>query len=98
MASTGPRSDADCQLTIDGLEELIDRGSDRRPSRRGDAHRGPKGARVGDVVVAEGSRWTVDGLDLARHEAICQLIGGSGALRRFRARHILKVERAKGMP
>jgi hypothetical protein len=59
------------------------------------AGRGPRGAQIGDTVIAEGSRWTVEGLDLARREAICRLIGGSRAVRRFRARHILKVERAK---
>jgi len=57
------------------------------------AKRGPRGARVGDVVVAEGSRWRVEGLDLERREAICRLLGGSRAQRRFRARRILKVER-----
>lgn len=57
--------------------------------------RGPKGARVGDVVLAEGTRWRVEALDLSRREAICQLIGGSRALRRFRARRILKVERVR---
>jgi hypothetical protein len=55
--------------------------------------RGPRGARTGDVIIAEGSRWLVAGLDLERREAICRLIGGSGALRRFRARAIRKVER-----
>ncbi|PZS15175.1 MAG: hypothetical protein DLM64_00300 [Solirubrobacterales bacterium] len=58
------------------------------------ARRGPRGARVGDVVVAEGSRWRVEGLDLERREAICRLLGGSCACRRFRARRIFKVERA----
>jgi hypothetical protein len=60
----------------------------------GAARRGPRGAKVGDVVVAEGSRWVVEGLDLDRREAICRLIGGSRAHRRFRARRILKVERS----
>jgi hypothetical protein len=55
--------------------------------------RGPRGARVGDVVIAEGSRWRVEALDLERREAICRLIGGSRAQRRFRARRILKVVR-----
>lgn len=58
-----------------------------------DVRRGPRGARVGDVVIAEGSRWRVEGLDLVRREAICRLIGGSRAQRRFRAHRILKVER-----
>lgn len=57
--------------------------------------RGPRGARIGDVVIAEGSRWQVEGLDLERREAICRLIGGSRAQRRFRARRILKVERGE---
>ena len=58
------------------------------------ARRGPRGARVGDIVIAEGSRWLVRGLDLERREAICQLVGGSCVHRRFRAPRILKVERA----
>jgi hypothetical protein len=62
------------------------------------ATRGPRGAQIGDTVIAEGSRWTVVGLDLARREAICRLIGGSGAVRRYRARGILKVERGKVAP
>jgi hypothetical protein len=59
----------------------------------GDPIYGPKRARVGDIVIAEGSRWLVEGIDAARHEAICRLVGGSGVLRRFRARRILRVER-----
>jgi len=55
------------------------------------SRRGPRGARVGDVVIAEGSRWTVVGVDPERHEALCRLDGGSGALRRFRARRISRV-------
>jgi hypothetical protein len=55
--------------------------------------RGPKGAGIGDIVLAEGSRWRVEGLDLQRREAICRLLGGSRAQRRFRARRILKVQR-----
>jgi hypothetical protein len=54
---------------------------------------GPKRARVGDMVIAEGSRWLVVGIDAARHEAIRRLVGGSRVLRRFRARRILWVER-----
>ncbi|MGH2869033.1 MAG: hypothetical protein ACRDNK_15925 [Solirubrobacteraceae bacterium] len=57
--------------------------------------RGPKGARIGDVVIAEGSRWRVEGLDPERREAICRLISGSGAYRRFRANRIAKVERTR---
>lgn len=60
------------------------------------AKRGPKGARIGSRVVAEGSRWLVVGLDLDRREAICRLIGGSGVLHRFTARKILLVEREVG--
>ena len=56
--------------------------------------RGPMGARVGDVIVAEGSRWVVEALDVDRSEAICRLTAGSCVLRRFRARRILRVERA----
>jgi hypothetical protein len=55
--------------------------------------RGPKGARVGDVVTVERSRWRVEALDSQRREAVCRLIGGSGVIRRFRARRIVKVER-----
>jgi hypothetical protein len=54
---------------------------------------GPRGTRVGYIVTAEGSRWRVEGIDLDRREAICRLLVGSHALRRFRARRILKVER-----
>jgi hypothetical protein len=56
--------------------------------------RGPRGARVGDTVIAEGSRWLMEPLALERREAICRLLGGSGALRRFRARRIVAVEKA----
>lgn len=59
------------------------------------APRGPKGARVGDVVQAEGSRWQVQSLDLERREAVCRLLAGSHALRRFRARQIERVERTR---
>lgn len=62
-----------------------------RPSKS--YERGPRGARIGDVITAEGSRWLVEALDQDRHEAICRLINGSGVLRRFRARRILNVER-----
>jgi len=55
---------------------------------------GPKGARVGDVVIAERSRWEVIALDPAHREAVCRLIAGSHALRRFRARRIEGIERA----
>jgi len=57
--------------------------------------RGPKGARVGDVVLAERYRWRVIDLDADRHEAICELLAGSHSLRRFRARRIEHVERAR---
>jgi hypothetical protein len=62
------------------------------------ALRGPRGACVGDVVIAEKSRWLVEGLDPSRREAICRLIGGSGVIRRFRARRIVKVERQAPRP
>lgn len=58
-----------------------------------DGARGPRGTRIGDFVIAERSRWLVEGLDPSRREAICRLIGGSGVTRRFRARRIAKVER-----
>lgn len=61
----------------------------RRP-----AVRGPRGAAPGDVVVAEGSRWTVEAIDLASRQAVCRLIGGSQSVRRFRARRIVAVEKA----
>jgi hypothetical protein len=61
--------------------------------RANSARRGPKGARIGDVVIAEGSRWRVVGIDPGRREAVCQLERGSGVLRRFRARRILRVVR-----
>lgn len=59
------------------------------------ASRGPRGARVGDVVVAQGSRWRVEALDTDRREAVCRLLGGSRVLHRFRARQILHVERSR---
>lgn len=57
------------------------------------SERGPRGCRVGDVVIAEGSRWRVIGLDAARREAICALITGARVLHRFRARQIMGIER-----
>lgn len=59
---------------------------------------GPRGARVGDNVTADGSRWLVEDIDHRGREAICRLIGGSRVLHRFRARGILRVERAKATP
>lgn len=59
----------------------------------GSAARGPRGAQVGDVAIADGSRWLVVALDLDRREAICQLERGARTLRRFRARQILRIER-----
>jgi hypothetical protein len=74
---------------MSAVEHLFDPGpAARTPS-------GPKGARVGDVVIAEGSRWQVQGLDPDRREAICRLLGGSHALRRFRARRIEQVLRRR---
>ena len=55
--------------------------------------RGPLGCRVGDVIVAEGSRWLVVDVDQERHEAVCSLIAGARVLHRFRARQITRVER-----
>jgi len=74
---------------MSAIEHLFDPGPAARTLR------GPKGARVGDVVLAEGSRWQVQGLDPERREAICRLLAGSHALRRFRARRIEHVERAR---
>ncbi len=61
--------------------------------RAPDATRGPRGCRIGDVVVAERSRWRVVAIDQARHEAVCSLIAGARVLHRFRARQITRVER-----
>lgn len=58
--------------------------------------RGPRGARIGDIVVAERSRWRVEAIDPERREAVCRLERGSRVLHRFRARQILKVERRGG--
>lgn len=55
--------------------------------------RGPRGARVGDIVIAEGSRWLIEGIDTDRREAVCRLLSGSRCVRRFRARRIAKVLR-----
>lgn len=69
---------------------------DPEPARGADIRRGirgPKGARVGDVVIVERSRWRVLTIDPERRDALCQLIGGSQVLRHFRARNIAKVER-----
>jgi hypothetical protein len=59
------------------------------------APRGPRGARVGDIVTAERSRWIVEALDRDRREAVCRLLGGSRCYHRFRARQIEKVERGQ---
>jgi hypothetical protein len=53
--------------------------------------RGPKGARVGDLVLAERSWWLVLAIDRDRREAICRLQGGSRSVRRFGARRIERV-------
>jgi hypothetical protein len=75
------------------LHLALDADQLRVGSPRSGAQRGPKGARVGDVIVAEGSRWRVESLNSERREATCRLIG-SCILRRFRARAIRDVERA----
>ncbi len=62
------------------------------------AKRGPKGARVGCRVVADGTVWTVIALDLDRREVVVKLDRGSHAIRRFTARRIVKVERAEAAP
>lgn len=81
MSSTAPAPIA--ARGDQALEQLADR----------DRLRGPKGTRIGDVVVAERSRWQVTDIDPARAEAICTLLGGSHAMRRFRARRIEGIER-----
>jgi hypothetical protein len=55
---------------------------------------GPRGSRIGDVILAEGSRWRVVALDPSRREAVCSLIAGAHVLHRFRARQIIAIERA----
>ncbi len=85
LGRTGREADGTVQLMLNGLEQ--------RPKRT--SARGPKGSRVGDILQAERSRWTVVDLDPDRRQAVCRLIGGSGVLRRFRARQILKVEKAR---
>lgn len=55
---------------------------------------GPRGSRIGDVILAEGSRWRVVALDPSRREAICSLMAGAHVLHRFRTRQIIAVERA----
>jgi hypothetical protein len=57
--------------------------------------KGPKGAKVGDVVIAEGTRWSVIEIDPDGKQAVCRLLNGSHILRRFRARKIERVEKAK---
>jgi hypothetical protein len=95
-AGTAPQPDLDGQLTLDGVADLHAGGVGRRAGPPPAAtRRGPKGARVSDVVVAEGSCWRVVGLDQERREAICRLLAGSESVRRYRARQIVKVERAE---
>lgn len=77
-AADGP-SQEQLQLVLDGFSPTLT---------------GPRGVRVGDVVVAEGSRWRVEAVYPARREAGCRLLNGSRCLRRFRARQILRVERS----
>ena len=55
---------------------------------------GPQGCQIGDVILAEGSRWRVVALDPSRREAVCSLIAGAHVLHRFRTRQIIAVERA----
>jgi hypothetical protein len=69
-------------------------GATTAPTSPAPARRGPKGARVGDIVLAERSRWRVQELDPERRQAVCLLLAGSRVLRRVRARQIEDVERA----
>jgi hypothetical protein len=85
------------QLTFDPVAGEAPRpelavARERPVTRVGLARRPPRGIHVGDVVVAERSRWTVLALDPERGEFVCRLIGGSAVLRRFRIRAV-KVER-----
>lgn len=57
------------------------------------ALRGPKGARTGDLILAERSTWRVVATDVDRHEVVTRLTCGSHVLRRFRARRIERVWR-----
>jgi hypothetical protein len=68
--------------------------SPRSHDTHGPSAKGPRGVRIGDVVVAEHSRWRVADLDPGRRQAVCCLLGGSGVIRRFRARQITRVEKA----
>jgi hypothetical protein len=62
-----PPTDATGQLALDGLEELVKRAAaPHARSQRAAAQRGPKGARVGDVVVVDGSRWAAARLAAAQ--------------------------------
>jgi hypothetical protein len=54
---------------------------------------GPRGARVGDLVLVERSWWRVLSIDHTRREAVCRLVDGSRAVRRFGARRIDRVSR-----
>jgi hypothetical protein len=89
---TAPQVHGSAQLQLGGFEQPLDPGPARGIGAPR-AQRGPKGTRVGDVIVAEGSRWLVESVNQEGHEATCRLIGGSRILRRFRARAIRKVER-----
>jgi hypothetical protein len=88
---TAPPAHGSTQLQLGGLEELLDPRSVPVGSPRA-ARRGPKGARVGDLIIAEGSRWRVESVDPVGRAITCRLLGGC-AYRRFRARAIRKVER-----
>jgi hypothetical protein len=94
---TAPQVDVPAELVLGGLEEPLEWGATHRGGSPGPGgQRGPKGARVGDVILAEGSRWLVESVNPERREATCRLMGGSCILRRFRARAIRKVERGAG--
>jgi hypothetical protein len=72
------------QLVLDGVDRVAPAPGER----------GPKGTRVGDIVIADHSRWRVQDIDSERREAICKLLAGAHTLRRFRARAIERVEQA----
>lgn len=79
-----------CELGHTGGQARAVTGN-RTPAR---AAAGPRGCQIGDVILAERSRWRVVALDRNRQEAVCSLIAGARVLHRFRARQIIAVERA----